>query len=76
MEGDKVSISTVIEEKANNLNCYAEISPKPQYMLKEEYNQHLIECAIGTLKATCDAIYPDNAEMHEVLAMSIAKRCK
>ena len=60
MQGDKIELKAwVIEE--NEMPVFAvEIGQKPQFMLQEEYNHHILECGVNVLQAIATKLYPEN----------------
>ena len=74
MEGDKVIVSTMVKEENGITKMEAEISEKPQFMLEEEYNQSIIDCAVYTIRTVCAYLYPTNAQMQVKMAEAIAKK--
>ena len=73
MQGDKIAIGTTAIEENNELVYATEVSPKPEYMLEEEYKQTLIECTVKSLAAVCQSVYP-SVEAQSTLAEYIAKK--
>ena len=74
MEGDKVIVSTSVCDENGISTVDTEISEKPQFMLDEEYNESIIDCAVGTLKVVCAYMYPNSKEMQARMAEAIAKK--
>lgn len=72
MQGDKVIIGTTATEENNELVFATEVSPKPGFMLDEEYKKTAIDCVVNSLIAVCRMVYP-SVEAQSNLANHIAK---
>ena len=72
MEGDKVYLNVVSEEKNGIPFFEAEIGEKPRFMLDEEYVGLIIGCAVESVRAAANEVYPDDEEMRGKIAKAIA----
>ena len=74
MQGDKVFVKVEGEEKEGQPVFAVEISEKPQFMMDEEFNLQLIECATYAVQSVCKTCFPNNEPMQGALANTIAKK--
>ncbi len=66
MEGDKVSVcSMIVEHDGNEVMC-TEIGEKPKFMLDAEYDAHTLLCAVQTVVDVCGRLGKNSHEQREM----------
>lgn len=75
MEGDKVVVSATALEHSGDIAYCGEISQKPEFMLEEEYEWQMIQCAVEVNKLICKKLYPNGGEYAKKLMKHIYDRC-
>ena len=69
MEGDRITVNSMVTEINNDYEYEVKIGEKPIFMFEEDFNLQLIQCAINSVRCVCQKLSQDEDQQKRIAKM-------